>query len=193
MTSFNRYAVLAGLPLLLLGIGFSPLNRYVYHSAGNLTYALKGEAAFDAYYGFDAIPSERKLADMELLGDWLKEHRQPGERIFAGSGMAGLIYKYADYIPEYRIYHSCFLIAPYAPDIWRTETGEYLLKTRPEFVVLHDDRMKPITGTDMSSREAIVALNGISELLAKDYIVAFEHYPFEIYRRSGAKGGETTP
>lgn len=180
---FGRYVVVAGLPLLALAVAFSPLNRYVYHNAGAATYALKGDAAFDAFYGFNADPDERRLADLTTLGRYLKAHRGPDDEIYAASSMAGLLFQYAEYLPDFRVFHTCFLVAPYAPDVWREETRTYLLTEQPRFIVLQSDGMEPITGTDRTSRETVLALQGIPELLEREYSSVLDLYPFEVFRR----------
>lgn len=72
-------------------------------------------------------------------------------------------------MPEFKIYHSGFLIAPYAPAVWKEETRAYLIERKPRFIVLQNDAMSHISGTEMTSAEAVRSLPGIDSLLRGDY------------------------
>ncbi len=179
----NRYALVAGIPLLFAGIVFSPVNRYLYHSAAFVAYQTKGENGLDAYYGYDQGEESMRFADVKTIGDYIKSERKADDEMFVASGFGGLLCMYSSYIPDFRIYHSGFLVAPYAPQQWRDETQHYLLSEKPRFIILHGDGMEPITGTPISSRDAVLSLPKIPELLATHYTRTMQVSMFDVYTR----------
>ena len=167
---------------LVLLFGFSPLTRYVFHLRPTVLLLTKGEEAFDAYYAHTRTDDDWTMEDIREIGGFIRPRLQPGERVFISSGVAGLIYREIGYIPDFHIFHSGFLIAPFSPDAWLDSTISYLTSKRPRFIVLQtSDRMAIITGTNETSQELFDRIPELSALLRERYDVVMERPGFKVY------------
>ena len=179
----NRFVLVMGaaclVPLLLL----SPLVRYGWNSRASLINAADGIEAFNSAQGMDGDGFD--LAELKKIGDFLRENKKPGEAIFVASGWGGAIHFFAGDVPDFKVYQSGFLIAPYAPDKWRQDTREYLLDRTPQFIVAMHDAMPHITGEETTSLEMLRALPGVDSLLDNEYRVVLETPMALVYQRTG--------
>lgn len=169
-------AVMAALLLI-----FSPLTRYLHHNHGNYIFATKGETAFDRYLQADS--TSYRYAEYQAIGAYVKQHRQEGDHLFAASGAGGMAHFYANDLPETKFYHTCFLIAPYAPPEWRAEATAYLLAKRPRFVMAQNDAMPHITGNDSTSLQLLRSLPGVDSLLNNSYQIVYQTSMTQLYQR----------
>jgi 4-amino-4-deoxy-L-arabinose transferase-like glycosyltransferase len=178
----DRYSRVALALVVPLAIAFSPVARYARHSAGAIAWTLQGPAGFDRAYASETLG--HRYTDLAAIGRYVRAHRAPGDELFVGSSVAGLFYAFADEIPPTRIYHSAFLIAPYAPPSWRDETRRYLLERQPRFIALHvRDSMPEMTGRGISSADAVRALPGVDSLLRAAYDTALSTEYALLYER----------
>lgn len=171
---------IAGVMATLLLI-FSPLTRYLHHNYGNYIFATKGEDAFDRYLQADSI--SYRYAEYQAVGEYIQQHREEDDHVFAASGAGGMVHFYANDLPETKFYHTCFLIAPYAPQQWRSEATAYLLTKRPRFVVAQNDAMPHITGNDTTSLQLLRSLPGVDSLLNNSYQIVYQTSMTQLYQR----------
>lgn len=94
-----------------------------------------------------------------------------------------MVHFYANDLPETKFYHTCFLIAPYAPQQWRAEATAYLLAKRPRFVVAQNDAMPHITGNDTTSLQLLRSLPGVNSLLDSSYQIVYQTSMTQLYQR----------
>lgn len=177
----NRFTVVMGLACLVPLTLLSPFVRYAWNSRASLINAADGIEAFNSAQGMDGDGFD--LAELKRIGDYLREHKKPGDAIFAASGWGGAIHFFADDVPDFKVYQSGFLIAPYAPDAWRQDTREYLLDEKPQFIVAQHDAMPHITGEQTTSLEMLRALPGIDSLLYTQYQVVLETPMAVVFQR----------
>lgn len=170
--AFDRYARLIGGLFLALAVLFSPLPRFVWHSVASIKSVAQGPAAFDGFMEGERSPYSMK--EIALIGDYITAHRKPGDQLFVASSAAALIHYAAGIVPDFRVYHACFLIPDYAPRRWKDEAREYLLKSRPRFIVAQRDSVPDITGTDLTSAEFLMSLKGVPDLLRNHYRVVLK-------------------
>lgn len=177
----ERYILAIALPLLGAIILYGPFIRYIWHAL------LPAKARFDNAAVVRFInPEPYSQEAFMAMGDYIRAEADAGDELFAMSSQAALIYHHADILPAQRIFHSAFVIAPFAPNEWRDSTRAYLLREEPAIIVLDTgDNLPGITGTTLTSSMAIAALPGVSDMLATRY--RRETRPvapmFEIYRR----------
>lgn len=178
-----RWVALPVAAALLLG--FSPLTRYAFHLRPALLMLTRGADAFDNYYAYSRTSAEWTMEDLHKIGEFVKKERREGEKIFVSSGVGGMVYLACDYVPDVSIFHSCFLIARFAPQEWRDSVRAYLLRERPRFVIVHQsDRMFNITGTEETSAETITHLMPeVETMLEREYKVAMETPAFKVYEK----------
>lgn len=169
-----------------LVLGFSPLTRYVFHLRPALLMLTGGADAFDHYYAHSRTSDEWTMEELQKIGAFIKKERKEGDRLFVSSGVGGMVYLASDYVPEFHVFHSCFLIARFAPQEWRDSANAYMLAERPRFIVVHQsDRMSNITGTEETSAETIRHLMPeVETMLENDYRVEMETPAFRVYVRS---------
>lgn len=176
------------LPLAaVLLLGFSPVTRYVFHLRPAFLMLTGGGAnAFDSYYSYSRVDDEWTMEDMEKIGAFIKKERKEGDKLFISSGVGGMLYLACDYIPDISVFHSGFLIAPFAPQEWRDSTNAYLLTQRPRFVVINQsDRMYSITGTTETSAGVIRSrMPQVEKMLEEEYRVAMETPAFTVYEKN---------
>lgn len=176
---FRTAALLVSIPLLLL---FSPLTRYVYHVRPSLLLLTDGADAFDAYYAHDRVADDWRMEEIDSIGEHIRLMKSTGDKLYISSGVAGLLYYRARYVPDLPIYHSGFLIAGFAPDRWRDTTAAWLLAERPRFVVLQkSDRMSLITGTEETSIDIFRRMPKVWEMFETEYRVGMETPAFLLY------------
>ncbi len=177
----GRIGALVALAILLL---LSPINRYVWQLIPMGHAIAQGTFTLEAIY--DQWGHVYPRAELKAMGDTIRSRREPGDHLFAASTFAGVAHVLADDVPEFKIYHSAFIIAPFAPDAWRSGTRSYLLERRPRFIIVQrNDPIRTITNSDMTSEMALLALPGIDSLIRNDYRSICRRGDFELYERSG--------
>lgn len=169
MNAFTLGVVILCIPVAVL---FSPSIRYAWNNAAFLTGAVKGTEGFSQFIGMEDDAFD--MRELEQVGNYIRTHREQGGRVFTASGWGGSIHFYAGDVPDFKLYHSCYLIAPYAPEEWRRQTVRYLLEEQPQFIVAQRDAMPHITGVDTTSLAMLHALPGIDSLLQTRYRVAMD-------------------
>ena len=186
----NRMIRYAALPLLLfLVLGLSPLTRYVFHARPALLLLSQGPAAYDNYYAHARADDEWGRAEIDEIGGKIQGMLEDDETIFVASGTASLLYLSAGVVPELSVYHSGFIIAPYAPEIWREETKAFILERRPRIIVLQtSDRMPMITSVDSSSFETIRTWPRVWDLIETEYTEVDRTNAFVVYERVVDRG-----
>lgn len=167
----NRRVHWVTLPLaLFLILGLSPISRYVFHVRPALLFVTDGATAFDAYYEHAMFEDEWRMAEVNEIGDRLREELRDEDDLYISSGVASLLYLRADRLPETSVFHAGFVIADYAPPEWREEARRYVLDSVPRFVLLHrTDRMSKITGNQRTSVETFARMPKVRRLLIDDY------------------------
>ncbi len=161
---------------------FSPFTRYIHHNQGNYIFATKGEESFDHYLQADS--TSYRYAEYRAIGEYIRQHRTQGDHLFAASGAGAMAHFYADDLPETKFYHTCFLIAPYAPQQWRAEATAYLLTARPRFIMAQNDAMPHITGNDSTSLQLLLSLPGVDSLLSNSYRIVYRTSMTRLYQRN---------
>lgn len=178
----GRYGRLALMLALPVALALSPLSRYALHGAGALLWVTRGDAGFDRLYPSTALGYS--FVDLRTIGEHIRGSRAPGDELYVSGSVAGLVHAFADDVPASRIYHSAFLIAPYAPPMWREEIRRFILERQPRFVVVQlRDSMEEMTGTRLSSEGALRSLPGVDSLLQWEYDTAVTTTDFELYER----------
>lgn len=169
-------AGLAAIALLL-----SPLPRAAWHLAPMALRLTKGMAGVDGYYATDDGESR---AELKQVGATVRRNLGPGEHLFAVAATGSLVYYFSGEVPDFKIFHSAFIVAPFAPQEWRDSTRAYVLAARPRVIALqlHDNRSDQ-TGVMTSSHDAFLALPGIPALLAGNYTLILRTGSYEVYLR----------
>lgn len=183
--TINRFTlsiIVLSLPPLFL---FTPLLRYAWNNAAYVAHAAQGTEGFGKFVGME--DNDFDLMELEKVGRYIRDHREPDGKLFTASGWGGAIHYYAGDIPDFKIYHSCFLIAPYAPDEWRRETVRYLTIAKPQFIVAQHDAMPHITGNQVTSFEMLHSLPGIDSLLQTRYRIALDTKMTVVYESIGGQ------
>ena len=178
----SRYGRVAVATLVPLALVFSPLTRYARHGAGAVLWAAQGDRGFDRLYAAENLGYS--FTELRAVGDRVRMGRGAGDVMVVSSSVAGLVHVFADDVPAARIYHSAFLIAPYAPDSWRSEMGRFILECRPRHIVVQlGDSMVEMTGVPLSSAAVLRELPGVDSLLRAEYDTALVTHRFELYER----------
>ena len=180
---WDRYTKALLAIALPAAIFFSPAIRYAWHSAGGIVTAVKGDAGYDAFYNSSASGSFTRT-ELRTIGRYVIEHRRPGDRMFVNSSASGLVYFFADDVADFKIFHSAFLIAPFAPRSWIDSTRAYLLREQPRFIVIHiGDSMPVVTGVGVSSETALRRISGVDSLIDSRYQRHITTPKFDLYVR----------
>ncbi len=178
----DAYGMLAAGAIAIGLLVFSPLNRYVWHSGAAVTAIVKGAAGLDAYY--NQQQRGYSMEEIARVGRFIDSTRLPGERAFIASREAPMVYLAAREVPEYRVLHSAFIVAPFAPEEWRDSTDAYLLRRRPAFIVVQrGDTMPDVTDSYGTSAGTIHALPGVDHMLGSDYDLSLRTAAYDVYRK----------
>jgi hypothetical protein len=168
--------------LAVFALLFSPLPRYLKHVWGGFAYAAGGNSAYDRMYDQGGAMYTR--GELERIGATIARARTEGDRVFVVSSLAGLVYHYSGEVPEFKIYHSAFLIPDFAPAEWKDSTGAFVLRTRPRFIVIQrNDSMPSLTGTGVSGEEAFRGIEGIDGMLRSEYRRILQTTWFDLHQR----------
>jgi hypothetical protein len=125
------------------------------------------------------------LTQIRDVGDFLKSEMRDDDRLFVSSGAGSMVYLAADYVPETHIFHSGFLIADFAPHVWRDSIRAYLLSKKPRFIVLQtSDRMNLITHSEVTSVELFRSFKEVWKMMENEYTLVFETKAFKVYSRN---------
>jgi 4-amino-4-deoxy-L-arabinose transferase-like glycosyltransferase len=166
----------------LVAVALSPAPRYARHAIGAVRWTIAGDRGFDDHYASPGLGYSYR--DLRAVGETV---RRGGGELFVSSSVAGLVHAFSRTRPPMRIFHSAFLIAPYAPQRWRDDATFYLLTRRPHFIVAHlGDSMAQLTGTPLSSSEILHALPGVDAMLEREYDVRMVTEHFVLYERPSA-------
>ncbi len=181
----NRRLLWLVLPVAaFLLIGLSPITRYLFHSRPAFLLLSDGPAAYDAYYADRRSEDEWGRAEIDQIGGKIRQTLVGEETIWVASGTASLLYLSAGIVPVPAVYHSGFLIAPFAPEEWRNGTKKFLLERRPRIIVLQtSDRMPLITSVDSSSYETVQSWPRVWEMIEKEYERVDSTTAFLVYER----------
>ena len=176
-----------GIGLILL-LGFSPVTRYIFHLQPAILLLTKGSTAFDAHYAHVRADDDWTMEDLREIGTFVSSRMESHDRLFISSGVAGLLYLECNYVPDFHIFHSGFLIAPFSPNVWIDSTTSYLHKTHPRFIILQtSDRMAIITGTNETSEELFHRIPEMALLLHEEYTVVMERPSFKVFELNDNK------
>ncbi len=180
------YMRLAGIAAVVTLLILSPIPRYLRHAAPIAARLTQGDKAVDRYYGTRRGYS---LEELHAVADYIGSRKASGDRIFAASSVSALVYTYNDYVPDFPLFFSPTMGSPFAPPQWSEMSRRYLTETRPRFIVVQlRDSMPDITGSPMSSEEALMAVPGVRGLLDTGYAVPLRTGAFDLYERKGAGG-----
>ncbi|HVZ37685.1 MAG TPA: glycosyltransferase family 39 protein [Candidatus Kapabacteria bacterium] len=161
-------------PALVCGmVLFGPLPRYVWHSLIPAAQAVQGiDPAPDGLHAF----ARRLGAGTYPHADGTTTPRRLRQGdLFVMSSQAALIYLHAGLLPENNVYMSAYIQAPFASQEWKDETGRFLLEHRPRVIVLdRGDALPGISGTELTSLDAMRALPGVAAMLDSDYVRVWE-------------------
>ena len=182
----NRRQYWVVIPLLaFLFLGLSPLSRYIFHARPALAMIGGGVGAYDDYYGERLSGNGWSYREIDRVGGNIREALDPGEKVHIISGVAALLYRSIGQVPETSVFHSGFVIAPYAPEEWRDETKDYILEERPRFVVLQtNDEMPLITTVDSTSWQTVMAWPDVGRRLREDYRMVDSTNSFVVFERT---------
>jgi hypothetical protein len=179
----SGYVRLLGLVAVVLGLFYSPLPRFLFQSVP-MAYSLTGrhDAAAASYDRLsDAYPRE----ELEAIGSAFNRERTPATRLFVASSVGALVYHFARYIPDFSIYHSAFIIAPFAPLEWKQSTAQFILTNPPDFIVLQvADSSYTLAGSPLTSEQAFLQLPVMDSLVAASYNRMMQTPNFALLRRT---------
>ncbi|MDB5035277.1 MAG: hypothetical protein JWQ98_2518 [Chlorobi bacterium] len=168
----------AAIAMLPLG----PLPRYIWRTLPVIRAIGHGGWSMEACY--DEMGHLYPRDEIKRIGAMVHEGKEPGDEMFVVSSLGALVYQLAGEVPRFKIYHSAFLIADFAPRQWRDTTGAYILSRRPRFIVAQrGDTIRTLTGNDGTSLGALLALPGVDSLLRADYREALRTTNFVLFRR----------
>jgi hypothetical protein len=171
-------AMLLGLMLL-----FSPAIRYLRGAGEAVSFGMGGEAGLDRFL---AGGNGYSYAEVRQIGDRIARDARPGDRLFTASIVGGMIHYYARHTPDFKIYHTTFMVAPFIPRAWRDSIRAFLL-SRPRFIVTQEhDALPGLSGSDASSDEFVHSVPGVDSLLRADYDPALRTEAFNLYERRQA-------
>jgi 4-amino-4-deoxy-L-arabinose transferase-like glycosyltransferase len=161
---------------------FSPIGSWVWFTATPVaSLATGGDAAFDGY--FDRMAVYYPRTELKRVAAAIDSSRGPADEVLTLSSIGALVHHFVGTVPSYRIYHSAFLLADFAPPAWRGEMRDFAVRERPRFIVVQrGDELSEFTGNDRSS-DALVGLLGLEQLLAREYSVLLTTERFVVYRR----------
>jgi hypothetical protein len=161
---------------------FSPITRYAWHSGVSVLRLVRGDEAYDQFY--DPQGEAYTRHDLAEVGGYVQSHRRPGDRLFASSTVPGLVYRFADEVPDQKMIHSAFFIAPFAPQEWRDSLRAYLLREMPRFIITQTrDTSADVNDTTIVSSVGLRSLPGIDSLLNDRYQRVIETEWLELYER----------
>ena len=183
--TFRREAFYARTLLLLFGISiffYSPVSGYLWRTAAIGWKNLKrdmGSTNLDTNLVQDEV-----LEEANSVAAYIVPRRKPTDRLMVVSGMAGLVYHTCDHIPDYKLLHSAFVIAPFSPPSWRESTRSYVLQERPRFIVLqYDDPLPALTGSPTTAIIAFREIEGIDSVLKNNYTEVLRTTSHAIFER----------
>ncbi len=183
--TFRREALYGRLLLLLFAISiffYSPVSGYLWRTAAIGWKNLKremGSTNLDKNLVQDEV-----LEEANRIAAYIVPRRRENEKLMVVSGMGGLIYHTCNYIPDYKLLHSAFVIAPFSPPSWREATRSYVLRERPRFIVLqYDDPLPALTGSSTTAIVAFRELEGLDSVLQTDYTQALRTASHDIFER----------
>jgi hypothetical protein len=180
---YDRYTWLATVTLSALLLLFSPFTRLNWHGGGAIARIVRGNSAFDSWY--NRVGNEYSQAELHDIAEFIRPRFHPGDQMFAASTVAGLIYYESGYVPDFKILHFAFVEARFAPAQWKDETRNYLLTTRPLFIIVQLRNYQPtLTGDYRASDVALRELPGVDSLLKTDYALVKSTNVFEVYQRN---------
>jgi 4-amino-4-deoxy-L-arabinose transferase-like glycosyltransferase len=176
----SGYRWFIGLVVAVMLLLFSPLTRYLWHSGAAVISITRGSAALDNYYDQSVVGYTR--SEMRQIGNYIIAHRRPGDRLFVASGFAGLMYRFANTIPDFKLYHGTTFTAIFAPEPWKRATSDYILHHRPlDIVAQFNDGFAPLNGTPLSAEEGMRVLPGIDSLMRSSYTRVMQTEGFNLY------------
>lgn len=127
---------------------------------------------------------DKPLEEARQMADYVSPRLQPNDHMIAVSAFAGLVYHTCGYVPDFRLYHSAFVVAPFSPQRWRDQTVGYLMDSAPRFIVAQfTDSFPSITGSNLTAIAALRALPGVDSLLRTKYRLAKRSDWLELYER----------
>ena len=179
---FRLFILPAAIVFLL---AFSPVTRYVFHLRPAFARLMNGPEAFDAHYAHTREDDTWRFEEVREIGDLFRSKRLEGDKLYISSGVSGLLYLECAYIPDLAVFHSGFVIAPFAPEEWRDSMRTFLLGERPRFVVIQkSDRMPGITSVMTTSSELIEQkMPEVQQMLRTEYSIALETPAFVVYEK----------
>jgi hypothetical protein len=154
--------------LSLLLLFLSPVAHYLWQATPFALWVAEGDTAVDLFYSRDTTLYPRE--SLKLVGAYLRSNLKPGEKLVVLGSSATLVYYQAHYLPDIPIYHSAFLLAPFAPEEWRRFVGGYMVRERPRFIVVEEGDLHPLqTGTQETSIDLLRTLPGVDSLVRGSY------------------------
>jgi hypothetical protein len=176
---YGKLLIVAALAGAIL---YGPLIRYGWWSIPMALRITRGEAGFDSYYG--RLLDGLSRTELKSVAAFVNARRAPGDRIFAASNVAGMLYHHLGYIPETPILFSPSITAGFAPEEWRASVSGYLLAERPRFIITQRGDERPDqTGSAESSEQALRSLPGIGTMIDSAYVPVMHSDVFRVYQR----------
>lgn len=168
-----------------LFIGLSPLTRYIFHTRPAIGMLSRGVGAYDDYYGDRLSGGGWSYREIDRVGGSIREALEPEDGVEIISGVSALLYQRIGRLPQTPVFHSGFVIAPYAPEEWRQGTKDHILQERPRFVVLQtNDEMPLITSIDSTSLQTVRGWPEVWNLLQRDYEQVDSTNSFVVFERT---------
>ncbi len=172
-----------GSGLLAMALIFGPLPRAAWHALPMALRLTGGEDALDRYY--DTSDGQSRV-ELKQVATAVRENLPRGGTMFAAAATGSLVYYFSGQVPAFKIFHSAFIVAPFAPEEWRDSTRAWVLRARPDVIVLQDhDNRSDQNGVMTSSRDAFLAIPDMARLLHRDYHLVYRTDSYEVMRRTG--------
>ncbi len=165
---WHGYTRLLAPLLLACALLFGPLPGYTWHTLMMVYERL--DILQDPDH-IDVEDNKRVVYPTGMFGGFNRLWKARNDSdLFVLSSQAGMLYLYNRNVPVIPIYHSAFIIAPFAPVEWRRLVQTHLLSTRPAFIVADlGDSLSGITGSTLTSENALTALPGVDTMLTHSY------------------------
>ncbi|MDB5035278.1 MAG: hypothetical protein JWQ98_2519 [Chlorobi bacterium] len=175
------YTWLAAAIIVPLTLLLSPLPRYIWFAGISVRQEMANLRDATREHRGENIAN---VAEAEAVGRFILNARARGDGVFVAANACGLVYYAAHALPERPLYFFAAFVSPFSPGEWKDSIRADLLASPPRFLVLQsNDSIPGVTGSPLSSAQALRALPGIDSLLNARYDPGLITPIFEVYLR----------
>ncbi len=176
------YHLFAAILIIVMLVLYSPVAGYGWRTAAIAVKNIKRE--LNGQVENSPLVQDKPLDESRQMADYVSPRLRPGDHMMAVSAFAGLVYHTCGYVPDFRLFHSAFVVAPFSPQRWRDQTISYLMDSAPRFIVAQfTDSFPSITGSNLTAIAALRSLPGVDSLLRNRYVLVKRSDWMELYER----------